>query len=106
MRVDNRLELKGNNLLKTPILDCNAGRKTLTEEYARDISGVKNVQNEMTGKAPAGSPQTLGEKIDDASVTAQIKATLLWHRATNLRNIKVETKDSVVTLTGVVQNTS
>ena len=81
----------------------NQAQKTLTEEYARDINGVKNVQNEMTVKAPEEN-RTMSEKIDDASVTAQVRANLLWHRATSVRSTKVETKDGVVTLSGVAQN--
>jgi len=80
-------------------------QKELTTEYAKDVEGVKDVKNEMTvAKAPAKSDETIGEKIDDASITAQVKMSLLSHRSTSALNTKVETTDGVVTLTGIVKN--
>jgi osmotically-inducible protein OsmY len=80
-------------------------QKELTTEYAKDVEGVKDVKNEMTvAKAPAKSDETTGEKIDDASITAQVKMSLLSHRSTSALNTKVETTDGVVTLTGMVKN--
>lgn len=75
-------------------------QKELTTEYSRDVDGVKNVINEMTVKTPAKSPRTVGAKIDDASITAQVKMTLLYHRSTSALNTKVETKNGVVSLYG------
>ena len=43
-------------------------------------------------------------KIDDASITAQIKMTLLYHRSTSALNTKVETKLGMVTLYGKARN--
>jgi osmotically-inducible protein OsmY len=80
-------------------------QKELTTEYAKDVEGVKDVKNEMTvAKAPAKSDETIGEKIDDASITAQVKMSLLSHRSTSALNTKVESTDGVVTLTGIVKN--
>ena len=75
-------------------------QKDLTAEYARDIEGVKGVNNEMTVAKTANKTQTVGEKIDDASITAQVKMTLLYHRSTSGLNTKVETNDGVVTMYG------
>ena len=51
-----------------------AAQKELTTEYAQDIDNVKSVNNEMTiAKTPAAPNQTMGDKIDDASITAQVK---------------------------------
>lgn len=81
----------------------NAAQKQLASEYAADIEGVKSVKNEMTiAKEP--KKQTMGEKIDDASVTAQVKMALLTHRSTSAISTKVETQDGKVTLTGVAKN--
>ena len=56
-------------------------QKELTTEYAKDIDNVKEVKNEMTiAKTPAKPDETVGEKIDDASITAQVKASLLSHQ--------------------------
>ena len=43
---------------------------------------------------------TAGESIDDASVNALVKTTLLYHRSTTALNITVETKNGVVKLEG------
>ena len=53
---------------------------------------------------PNKPEQTLEEKIDDASITAQVKMTLLTHRSTSMLKTKVETKDGVVTLSGLAKN--
>ena len=80
-------------------------QKELTTEYAKDVEGVKEVKNQMTvAKNPAKPGETVGEKIDDASVTAQVKASLLSHRSTSALKTKVETMDGVVTLSGIAKN--
>ena len=80
-------------------------QKDLTTEYAKDVDGVKSVKNEMTvATTSPKSDQTLGEKIDDASITAQVKGSLLSHRSTSMLNTKVSTSDGVVTLGGTAKN--
>jgi osmotically-inducible protein OsmY len=79
-------------------------QKELTTEYARDVEGVKDVNNEMTVTKNSEKTRTVGEKIDDASITAQVKMTLLFHRSTSALNTKVETKNGVVTLYGKASN--
>lgn len=80
-------------------------QKELTGEYAKDIEGVKGVNNEMTvAETPELPERTAGEKIDDASVTAQVKTTLLTHRSTSSVKTKVATRSGVVTLTGIANN--
>ena len=84
---------------------ANQAQKDLTTEYAKDIEGVKSVKNEMTVAKTAPKPdQTMGEKIDDASITAQVKGSLLSHRSTSVLNTKVTTTDGVVTLGGTAKN--
>lgn len=89
----------------------NEAQKDLTAEYVRDVDGVKEVMNEMTVAKTTETPvekkpeeRTVGDKIDDASITALVKATLLSHRSTSGLNTKVETTDGVVTLSGVAKN--
>jgi osmotically-inducible protein OsmY len=85
----------------------NQAQKDLTTEYAKDVDGVKDVQNEMTVSKPAKKTHnTVGEKIDDASITALVKMTLLYHRSTSALHTKVETKHGVVRLTGEAKNAS
>jgi osmotically-inducible protein OsmY len=80
-------------------------QKELTTEYAKDIDNVKEVKNEMTiAKTPAKPGETMGEKIDDASITAQVKSVLLTHRSTSALKTKVSTTDGVVTLSGIAKN--
>ena len=80
-------------------------QKELTAEYAKDIEGVKEVKNAMTVAAtPEKAERTTGEKIDDASVTAQVKTALLTHRSTSAMMTKVETRNGEVTLTGIAKN--
>jgi osmotically-inducible protein OsmY len=79
-------------------------QKDLTTEYARDVEGVKDVKNEMTVTKTSKKKQTAGEKIDDASITAQVKMTLLYHRSTSALNTSVTTKNGVVTLGGKASN--
>ena len=80
-------------------------QKELTTEYANDIEGVKEVKNEMT-VATAAVPVELtpGKKIDDASISAQVKTALWNHRSTSSVKTKIETRDGVVTLTGIAKN--
>ncbi len=80
-------------------------QKELTTEYAKDVEGVKEVRNEMTVAATEIRPaETLGEKIDDASITAQVKASLLSHHSTSALKTKVETTNGVVTVSGIAKN--
>ena len=83
----------------------NQAQKDLTTEYAKDIDGVKDVKNEMTvSKTLKKTHDTVDEKIDDASITAQVKMSLLFHRSTSAVNTKVETNNGVVTLSGKARN--
>jgi len=80
-------------------------QKQLTAEYARDVYGVKEVDNQMTVKeAPAKSKRTTGEKIDDASITTQAKMSLLFHHGTDAFDTKVSTHKGIVTLLGTAKN--
>ncbi|KAF0216326.1 MAG: transport-associated protein [Geobacteraceae bacterium] len=82
-------------------------QKELTTEYAKDVEGVKDVKNEMTvSKHTEKRPRTIGEKIDDASITAQVNMTLLNHRSTSVLNTTVKTKRGVVTVGGKARNAS
>ncbi|MBA4391698.1 MAG: transport-associated protein [Syntrophus sp. (in: bacteria)] len=81
-------------------------QKDLTTEYAKDIDGVKEVKNEMTVAKTSKKTPTIGEKIDDASITAQVKMTLLYHRSTSALNTSVITKNGVVELSGKAKNAS
>jgi len=76
-------------------------QRELTTEYAGDVEGIKSVNNEMTvSESSEKASRTVGEKIDDASITAQVNMTLLNHRSTSVLNTTVKTKRGVVTVGG------
>jgi hyperosmotically inducible protein len=80
-------------------------QKELTTEYTKDVEGVKDVNNDMTvSKTSEMTMARVIGKIDDASITAQIKMTLLFHRSTSALSTKVETNDGVVTMYGKASN--
>jgi osmotically-inducible protein OsmY len=104
-------------------------QKELTEAYAKDIAGVRSVENKLqvvtpadrvrlengnvaaersgvttTPRAARENRETLGEKIDDGSITAQIKYELFAHHSTSGLKTKVETNNGRVTLTGEAQS--
>jgi osmotically-inducible protein OsmY len=94
----------------------NEAEKELTAEYVMDIADVIKVNNEMTvadtsegsgsdsQSANKEQEPTLGEMIDDASITAIAKFVLLSHRSTSALCTTVETKAGVVTLSGIAKN--
>lgn len=80
-------------------------QKDLTTQYAKDVEGVKDVNNEMTVvKTGEKTPQTIVEKIDDASITAQVNIALLFHRSTSVLHTTVRTNRGVVTVGGKARN--
>lgn len=106
-------------------------QKDLATEYAKDVEGVKSVNNEMAvlpapvnpdektmgqkmdamgdsmkagGKKMGAKMDAMGESIDDASITAMVKSTLLYHRSTSAIHTTVTTKDGVVQLAGEAKN--
>ena len=81
----------------------NAAQKELTEAYAKDVDGVKSVQNNLVvAAAPAGP--TIGVTIDDASITSQVKYALLSHKSTSALKTKITTNEGVVAITGVASS--
>jgi hyperosmotically inducible protein len=76
-------------------------QKELTEAYVKDIEGVKSVTNDLVvSETPVPPKRTMGERIDDASITAQVKYALLTHRSTSAMKTEVMTKDGIVTVQG------
>lgn len=78
----------------------NLAQKELTEVYAKEIDNVKSVTNNIKIKDRPDTNQTTGEKIDDASITTQVKFALLHHKSTSALKTKVTTTDGVVRVTG------
>ena len=90
-----KVEVKEGHVTLSGTAD-NLAQKELTAIYAKDIDGVKSVQNEIV----VTDKPTVGEKLDDASITSQVKFALLTHKSTSALKTKVVTQDGVVLVTG------
>ena len=77
----------------------NLAQKELTAEYAKEIVGVKSVKNDIVVNASPSMAQTISEKIDDTSITTQVKYALFSHRSTSALKTDVTTTDGVVAVT-------
>ncbi|HWA08793.1 MAG TPA: BON domain-containing protein [Opitutaceae bacterium] len=113
LKIRSRLLMKANVSVATTKVDVHDGvvtltgtarnqaQKDLTEAYVKDIDNVRAVRNELVIKMPAdGSDRSMGEAIDDASITSEVKVALLAHRSTSALKTKVDTTDGVVMLSG------
>ena len=83
---------------------ANVAQKDLTGIYAKEIDNVRAVRNEIVVVAPVSGEPTVGEMIDDASITSQVKYALMSHRATSALATKVITENAVVNITGVASS--
>ena len=81
----------------------NSAQKDLTAQYAKDIDGVRSVSNKIVVKDRAPG-STMAEKIDDASITSEVKYELLSHKATSAVKTSVSTIAGVVHVTGEAAN--
>ena len=77
----------------------NLAQKELTGVYAKDIDGVKTVENDIVVQnQPASEP--VAEIMDDASITTQVKYALLSYKSTSAIRTKVTTTNGVVHVSG------
>ena len=77
--------------------------KTMGEK-AGEVAKKTGDTASSVGTKIGDTASSAGDWIDDASITALVKATLLYHRSTSALNTKVETSDGVVTLSGTARN--
>jgi hyperosmotically inducible protein len=95
----------------------NVAQKQLTEEYVKDIEGVRSVTNDIQvvdrdstrvanndRTTTDRDGRTVGDKIDDSSITAQVKYELFSHRATSALKTKVTTIEGRVVISGDASN--
>lgn len=98
-----KVDVKDGHAVLTGTAD-NTAQKELTGIYAKEIDGVKSVQNDITIKDPAtdqpDGKKTMGEKMDDASITTQVKFALLTHKSTSALKTKVTTNEGATVITG------
>jgi osmotically-inducible protein OsmY len=110
-KIKSTLLVKGNVSATSTTVDVHNGvvtlggtadtqaQKDLTGLYAKEIENVKSVKNDIVvNEKPAGD--TIGDKIDDASITSEVKFALLSHKATSALKTKVTTTDGVVVISG------
>jgi len=81
----------------------NAGIKEQATKVARSVTGVKEVRNDLRVSTPQA---TAGQVIDDATVTASVKARLAEDSTTKAHQVNVETQKGVVQMTGFVDSTT
>ena len=74
---------------------------------ARGTEGVVDVVDNLTLAAPqAAEGRTIGQTIDDATITAAVKSKLLADTTVGGLKIEVDTKNGVVSLSGPVKSQS
>jgi hyperosmotically inducible protein len=78
----------------------NTAQKELTEALVAEVEGVKSVDNKLIVAQAPVEERTVSDRIDDASITAQVKYALLTHKSTSAMKTNVTTKDGAVAITG------
>jgi len=78
----------------------NLAQKELTGIYAKEIDWVKSVKNDIVVNDKPSMGQMIGENIDDASITTQVKFALLDHEATSALKTKITTTNGAIIVTG------
>lgn len=103
------VETKNGEVTVTGNVDSQQARDR-TMELAKNTQGVTNVVDMIavrTAAAHGDAPEpgrTLGEHIDDATITARVKTRLLEDPLVKGLNIDVDTRAGVVFLTGSARN--
>jgi hyperosmotically inducible protein len=81
----------------------NSNQKAQATKVASSVTGVKEVRNDLRVNPPQA---TTGQVIDDATVTATVKAKLIEDTTTKAHQINVETQNGIVQLTGFANSTA
>jgi hyperosmotically inducible periplasmic protein len=120
---DTKVEVRDGVVYLTGTADSTA-QKELTEEYVKDLDGVRSVKNDIQVVDRAAMKDrdrdhvasdkdrdydrdhrnSAGEKIDDSSITAQVKYELFSHRGTSALKTKVNTNGGHVVISGDANN--
>lgn len=83
--------------------------KSLAKEIAQGVDGIRTVQNNIIVDAdyrPAerGEERGFGDRIEDTSITAAVKAKLMWSKDAEGLSTDVETRNRRVTLSGTADS--
>lgn len=76
--------------------------KSQATKAAQSVEGVKEVRNDLKVQGTNVADRSTGDVIDDAAVTAKVKAALIDDELTKAGEINVETRQGVVQLAGFV----
>jgi hyperosmotically inducible protein len=76
--------------------------KTRAAQVAKNTKGVTAVRNNLTVRADSGPSGS--ERVDDAAITAKVKAALAGDPRTKAHQVNVETREGAVQLSGFVDN--
>ena len=100
-------DVQGNTAYLTGTVRTDIDRD-LAEVVALNVDGIENVENNIavdaktTGRAQDDPQRDFGQRIEDATTTAIVKSKLLANRHIKGMAIDVDTRNSVVTLSGNV----
>ena len=98
--VDTKVDVRDGAVTLTGQADSTA-QKELTTAIVQEIAGVKSVDNRLVvTPPPVNASRTVGDHMDDASITAQVKYALLTHKSTSALQTNVTTTDGVVVIEG------
>ncbi len=103
------VETTGKVVTLSGTVDNDAAR-TEAVALARGTEGVTDVVDNMTVSQPAQQQQaaegdsTVGQKMDDAAITAAVKSKLMVDSVVGGLKIDVDTRDGVVSLSGPVKS--
>jgi hyperosmotically inducible periplasmic protein len=79
-----------------------AASKSRASEVAKSTKGVTAVRNNLTVRTDSGPSGS--ERVDDAAITAKVKAALAGDPRTKAHQVNVETREGAVQLSGFVDN--
>ena len=105
-------EIRGNNVTLTGKVESEVD-KELAEQLALGIDGINNVDNRLvvvkSDEARANvdkNDRMFSDKVEDATLTAEVKMKLLGNGETGGMAINVDTHARVVTLSGKVDSSA
>ncbi|WP_296494821.1 BON domain-containing protein [Rhodoferax sp.] len=98
--LDLKVETRKGEVMLSGFVD-NQSQVDQALSITRTVPGVVTANNSISLK---GEPTTIGTKIDDGIITAQVKAALMADDGIKSADIAAVTRDGVVQLSGFVNN--
>ncbi len=96
------VDVEGDTAILSGSVESDVDRD-LAEQVALGVDGIERVDNRLNVDAdPSDTSQQsdFSQRMQDATTTATVKSKLLWNSNTQGLDIKVETSNGVVTLSG------